>query len=98
MCRMRQASDSGVSQLKEIREHFPALRRTYRGHSVAYFDGPGGTQVPRAVVAAMTEYLLQHNANTHWAFPTSEETDGVIAAARSALADYLGASPNEIVF
>ena len=65
---------------------------------MAYFDGPGGTQVPRAVVAAMTEYLLQHNANTHWAFPTSEETDGVIAAARSALADYLGASPNEIVF
>ena len=65
---------------------------------MAYFDGPGGTQVPRAVVAAMTEYLLQHNANTHWAFPTSEETDAVIAAARSALADYLGASPNEIVF
>ena len=95
---MSRALDSGVSQLEEIREHFPALRRIYRGHRVAYFDGPGGTQVPQTVVAAMTDYLLQHNANTHWAFPSSEETDTLIAAARSALADYLGASPNEIVF
>jgi cysteine desulfurase family protein (TIGR01976 family) len=65
---------------------------------VAYFDGPGGTQVPQAVVEAMTDYLLQHNANTHWSFPSSQETDAVIAAARDALADFLHASPNEIVF
>ncbi len=65
---------------------------------MAYFDGPGGTQVPQAVVEAMTDYLLQHNANTHWSFPSSQETDAVIAAARDALADFLHASPNEIVF
>ena len=65
---------------------------------VAYFDGPGGTQVPRSVVAAMEDYLFHHNANTHWPYPTSEETDALIAGARSALGDFLGASPAEIAF
>ena len=51
---------------------------------IAYFDGPGGTQVPTAVVDAMSDYLLHHNANTHWAFPTSVETDAIIFEARSA--------------
>jgi selenocysteine lyase/cysteine desulfurase len=49
---------------------------------VAYFDGPGGTQVPRRVVESMTDYLYHHNANTHWAFPTSRETDEALAGAR----------------
>src|SRR6266513_2810627 len=52
------------ASVEQIRRHFPALARTHNGHPVAYFDGPGGTQVPRRVVAAMTEYLLQHHANT----------------------------------
>ena len=64
---------------------------------VAYFDGPGGTQVPRAVVDAMADYLLHHNANTHWAFPTSQETDAR-SPAREALADFLNAPPVEIAF
>ena len=77
----------------EIRSHFPALERRHDGQPVAYFDGPGGTQVPRRVVEAMTDYLYHHNANTHWAFPTSQETDEAIADARQALADFLNASP-----
>ena len=46
----------------------------------------------------MADYLLHHNANTHWRYPTSEETDRLIAASRAALADFLGASPDEIAF
>jgi cysteine desulfurase family protein (TIGR01976 family) len=65
---------------------------------VAYFDGPGGTQVPRAVVESMKDYLYHHNANTHWRYPTSEETDALIANARIVLAEFLGASPTEIAF
>ncbi|MGH8266931.1 MAG: cysteine desulfurase-like protein [Steroidobacteraceae bacterium] len=89
---------SSVASVEEIRGHFPALERTHNGHPVAYFDGPGGTQVPREVAAAMGDYLLHHNANTHWAFPTSHETDAAISAARQALADWLGGFPEEIVF
>ena len=87
-----------VASVAAIRSHFPALERTHNGFPVAYFDGPGGTQVPRAVVSAMSEYLLHHNANTHWDFPTSRETDAALTAARTALADWLGGSPDEIVF
>ena len=89
---------SDVSTVDVIRDQFPALRRQHRGHPVAYFDGPGGTQVPAVVVDRMRDYLLHHNANTHWAYPTSEETDAAIAAARGALADFLGASPEEVAF
>ncbi|HEY2712281.1 MAG TPA: cysteine desulfurase-like protein [Chthoniobacterales bacterium] len=84
--------------LKELRPHFPALQRMHQNRPVAYFDGPGGTQVPSVVAQAMSDYLLYHNANTHWSFPSSQETDAMIAEARSALADFLNASPNEIVF
>jgi cysteine desulfurase family protein (TIGR01976 family) len=87
-----------VAPVTEIRSHFPALERVHEYHPVAYFDGPGGTQVPRQVAEAMVEYLYHHNANTHWAYPTSEETDAAIEAAREACADFLNASPTEIAF
>ncbi|HEU5304747.1 MAG TPA: cysteine desulfurase-like protein [Gemmatimonadales bacterium] len=84
--------------LGALRASFPALERRHRGDPVAYFDGPGGTQVPRAVVQAMEHYLYHHNANTHWPYPTSEETDALIAGSRLALAQFLGGAPTEIVF
>ena len=87
-----------VMSVEEIRRCFPALARIHNGHPVAYFDGPGGAQVPRVVVEAMNDYLYHHNANTHWAYPTSEETDAMIDSARKVLADFLNASPAEIVF
>ena len=90
--------DVNVSYVDGIRAHFPALSRREGVHDVAYFDGPGGTQVPRVVAEAMTDYLLEHNANTHWAYPTSVETDVLLAASRESLADFLGASAGEISF
>ena len=87
-----------IASVEDIRRQFPALERRHNGHPVAYFDGPGGTQVPRSVVDAMAEYLFHHNANTHWLYPTSEETDGLILRARERLADFFNASPDEIAF
>jgi cysteine desulfurase family protein (TIGR01976 family) len=87
-----------VASTSLIRAHFPALQRRQGLHEVAYFDGPGGTQVPREVPEAMTDYLLHHNANTHWEYPTSAETDALIASARIALGDFLGATDREISF
>jgi cysteine desulfurase family protein (TIGR01976 family) len=82
----------------DIRQHFPALTRLHNRLPVAYFDSPGGTQVPRSVAEAMTRYLFDHNANTHWAYPTSAETDAIIASARRACARFFNASAGEIVF
>jgi cysteine desulfurase family protein (TIGR01976 family) len=83
---------------EEIRKQFPALDRVHNGYEVAYFDGAGGTQTPRVVVDAVSDYLLNHNANTHWEYPTSHETDAIIESARQAFADFLNGSANEIVF
>jgi cysteine desulfurase family protein (TIGR01976 family) len=89
---------ANITPVEKIRAQFPALERRQGGIPAAYFDGPGGTQVPRPVVEAISDYLYHHNANTHWAFPTSAETDATIRNGRAALADFLNASPGEIVF
>ncbi|MEO8561934.1 MAG: cysteine desulfurase-like protein [bacterium] len=88
----------GARTVESIRGDFPALDRLEQGHPVAYFDGPGGSQVPRAVVEAMTDYLYHHNANTHWSYPTSMETDALLTGARAIYADFFNASPADVSF
>jgi len=73
------------------RSVFPALRRTLHGKPLAYFDGPGGTQVPQPVIDAVSDYYTRCNANTHGQFVTSQESDQILQEAREALAAFLGA-------
>src|SRR5919201_6833794 len=80
------------------RREFPALARTKGGRPVVFADAPGGTQVPQRVIDAMATYLRDANANTGGAFDTSRQTDELIAEARGAAADFLGADPEECVF
>src|ERR1044072_2801175 len=87
-----------ILSTEQIREAFPALAREHKGLPVAYFDAPGGTQTPRVVVDAVADYLLNHNANTHWEYPSSHETDAIIESARDTFADFLNASATEVVF
>ena len=82
-----------IPSIETIRAHFPALDRLHNGKPVVYFDAPGGTQVPRVVAEAMSDYLFHHNANTHWLYPTSEETDAIIDRSREAVADLINATP-----
>ncbi len=93
-----ETASPALRPVDEIRARFPALARREQGHPVAYFDGPGGTQVPRDVVEAMSDYLYHHNANTHWEYPTSQETDARLQAAREAAAALLNASWDEVSF
>jgi cysteine desulfurase family protein (TIGR01976 family) len=83
--------------MDSLRSQFPALRRVHNGHPVAYFDGPGGTQVPQSVVDAVSDYLLHHNANTHWVYPTSQETDALLRDARQVYAAFFNAPGPEWV-
>lgn len=87
-----------LASIDEIRAHFPALKRLHGGYPAAFFDGPGGTQVPDPVPIAMADYLFHRNSNAHWAFPTSAETDRVRHQAREAMADFLGGQPEEMIF
>ena len=82
----------------EVRARFPALRRHVGGRPVVYLDGPGGSQTPDAVAAAVADYLISDNANSDGPFATSAATDRLIDDAREAAADFLGATPEEVVF
>jgi cysteine desulfurase family protein (TIGR01976 family) len=84
--------------LHAYRRFFPALTQTVQDEPVVFLDNPGGTQVPSAVLEAMTAYLTRANANTGGAFANSRRTDAIIAEARAAVADFLNADPDEIIF
>jgi cysteine desulfurase family protein (TIGR01976 family) len=81
-----------------LRAHFPALAESYNGRPAIFFDNPGGTQVPRSVIDAVSDYYTRSNANTHGLFETSVRSDRIIDNARQAAADLLGADRDEIVF
>jgi cysteine desulfurase family protein (TIGR01976 family) len=64
----------------------------------AFFDGPGGTQVPDEVIEAMASYLRTSNANLGGPFTTSIRSDAVVVQAHQAAARFLGAAPEEVGF
>ena len=77
-------------QIEACRRQFPALARQLAGKPVAYFDGPGGTQVPQRVIEAMSHYLAHTNANHGGLFATSRESDRLLEQAQQAAAELLG--------
>src|SRR5215210_1623116 len=84
--------------VQAVREQFPALGRTHNGRLVVYFDGPGGSQASRQSIDAISGYMERGGANLHGVFPTSTETEEILADTRKAAADFLGAAPEEVAF
>ena len=76
-----------------VRSHFPAL-----DEGAAHFDGPGGSQVPREVGAAVAATLTAAIANRGTVTAAEQRAEGVVRAARQAVADLLGAEPGGVVF
>ena len=81
-----------------VRSQFPSLAQKVNGQPAVFLDGPGGTQVPRRVMDAISGYLACNNANTGGAYHTSRNTDRMIAEARAAMGDFLNCDPDEVVF
>jgi len=84
--------------VRAVREQFPALERTHNGRRAVYFDGPGGSQVARSAIDAVSGYISRGGANLHGPFPTSIETEEILRDTRRAIADFLGAGPDEVAF
>lgn len=76
------------------RQDFPALARNPR---LAFLDGPGGSQVPRAVVDAIADVYASCNVNTHGNFAPSREVDRRMAVARETVAAFLGAESGSCI-
>lgn len=83
----------------EIRPLFPSiLTPTADGTIPVFLDNPAGTQVPKMVMDAVTEYYMTMNANSGGTFATSERNDKMVAETRQRMADFINApSPDEIV-
>jgi cysteine desulfurase family protein (TIGR01976 family) len=76
-----------------VRARFSALRSP-----LAFFDGPGGTQVPDSVIDAVAAYYREANANVSGPYETSRRTEALIAQARLTAAAFLGCAPEETIF
>ena len=81
------------------RAQFPALRRNCGGNSVAFFDGPSGSQVPQRVIDAVGHYLGHTNANRGGLYATARESDELLESAHATLAEFLGTThPESVIF
>ena len=76
-----------------VRSAFPAL-----SDQVAYFDGPGGSQVPRVVADAVAGTLCSGISNRGTVTAAERRADDVVRSARAAVADLVGAQPGGVVF
>ena len=76
-----------------VRARFPALAA-----GIAHFDGPGGSQVPDTVAAAVADTLLSPLANRGSVTAAERAADAIVLAARAAMGDLLGADPRGVVF
>jgi cysteine desulfurase family protein (TIGR01976 family) len=79
--------------IDRVRGDFPALT-----DGSAYFDGPGGTQVPRQVADAVASTLTSGISNRGEVTASERRAEQVVLAARRAVADLLGAQERGVVF
>ena len=79
--------------VEAVRARYSAL-----GGPLAFFDGPGGTQVPDEVIEAVATHFREANANSGGAFATSRATDALLTNARLAAAGFLGCDQEEVAF
>lgn len=82
-----------LSNVDAVRARFGALQRP-----LAFFDGPGGTQVPDSVIDAIAGYLRTANANTGGSFETSHATEALLTRAHVVAAEFLNATVDEVAF
>jgi cysteine desulfurase family protein (TIGR01976 family) len=79
--------------VEAVRARFSALRQP-----LAFFDGPGGTQVPDVVIEAVSRYYRESNANVSGPYETSRRTEALVEQARATAGEFLGCAPEETIF
>src|SRR5947208_335183 len=79
--------------VEAVRARYSALRQP-----LAFFDGPGGTQVPDEVIDAVSRYYRESNANVSGPYETSRRTEALVAQARDTAGQFLGCTSEEAIF
>jgi cysteine desulfurase family protein (TIGR01976 family) len=79
--------------VEKVRGHFPALVE-----GAAHFDGPGGSQVPDVVADAVSNTMRAAVGNRGSVTVAELRAEQIVADARQAAADLLGAQPAGVIF
>ena len=82
-----------TDRIDAIRSRFSSLQRGF-----AFFDAPGGSQVPDEVGDAIAWALREASANMGAVYETSLRVKAILEKAEQHAAGFLGCDPNEIVF
>ncbi|MFH1409723.1 MAG: aminotransferase class V-fold PLP-dependent enzyme, partial [Nanoarchaeota archaeon] len=87
------------NQAMQLKEDFPILKREIHGKPLVYLDNAATTQKPQQVIGAITRYYQEQNANVpRGVYRLSEEATELYDGAHKAVADFINAKPQEIIF
>ncbi len=90
---MTTTSPPGTYDVERVRACFPAL-----AGGTAFFDGPGGSQVPRSVADAVAGAMTAGLSNRGTVTSTEQRAEDLVVGARAAMADLLGVEAGGVVF
>ena len=90
-----QPTETAADFTARVRAAFPALSDT--GDGTAYFDGPGGSQVPAVVARAVADAMTSGLSNRGTVTASERRAEAIVVEARSALGDLLGSDPRGVV-
>lgn len=84
----------------DIRKDFPILSHQVNDKPLVYLDNAATSQKPQAVIDAIADYYLHHNANVHRGIHTlGDQSTKMYADARGTISRFIGAKdPNELIF
>src|SRR5947209_9122812 len=89
-----------VTEVLSEPRHPDTARRRFSSlqEGFAFFDAPGGSQVPDEVGDAIARALREASANLGAGYATSHRVKAILEEAESKAARFLGCDPHEIVF
>jgi cysteine desulfurase family protein (TIGR01976 family) len=79
--------------VQKVRSDFPALK-----FGIAFFDGPGGSQVPTHVGRAISEAILKPISNRNVTTQSERNAEEIVIHFRQAVADLINADPGGVVY
>ena len=85
----------------DIRKNFPMLNKDLKmqGKPLVYLDNASTTFKPQCVIDAMNKYYTEMNANSHRGdYDLCYNMDVEVAKSREAIAKFVNAETNEVVF
>ena len=79
--------------VNKIRSHFPSLNT-----GLAFFDGPGGSQVPDVVGAAIADAITKPISNRNTNTESEKNAEEIVLGFRRAVGDLIDVDPSGVIY